>query len=212
MRIARHRGMWAGSFSLVVLTAAGVVAQTPPATEAPTPAEAPADADSDPPVTLADEPEIQPQPDPAFGGLPPAANVVVPGMVAPVPSIGVAAPSVVGDYRVGHVHRAPLSRIFWYSAYNPYLDQLKAPIRARVYHNAHAPYYAGYRTVYNNVNWSTYYVPQVQCYAPGAYGYTTTPPPADLNTAGAYGTNGPSAYAPYGAGSATYFGAYGPAR
>ncbi len=209
MKTARQAWVWTGSFSLAMLTTVGAVAQNPPAAEAPIPAEVPTDsAGNDTPATLS---EIQPEPDPAFGGVPPAANVVVPGMVVPVPSIGMAAPTVVGDYRVGHVHKAPLSRIFWYSAYNPYLDQLASPIGARVFNNAHAPYYVGYRTVYNNVNWSTYYVPQAQCYAPGAYGYTTSLPPTDVNTVGAYGTNGPTGYAPFGAGSATYFGAYGPA-
>ncbi|MGC1275075.1 MAG: hypothetical protein WBC44_15325 [Planctomycetaceae bacterium] len=204
MKAARQTWTWAGSFSLAVLTTVGAVAQDPPADEPAVQAEKPAD---DPAAAT----DLQPVPDPAFGGVPPAANVVVPGMVVPAPSIGVAAPSVVGDYRVGHVHKAPLSRIFWYSAYNPYIDQLKAPIRARVFNNAHAPYYAGYRTIHTS-NWTTYYVPQTQCYAPTAYGYTTTPPTADPNAVhGGQYANGPTAYAPYGAGSATYFGYYGPA-
>jgi hypothetical protein len=197
----------AGTILMAVATSDAVFAQEPAADQPPVQAEAPTTAT--PSAETAADPGLQPVPDPAFGGTPPAAAVVVPGMIAPVPSIGVAAPSVVGEYRVGYIHRPVLSRIFWYSIDNPYVEQITGPNHARVFGTAHAPYYTTYRTVYNT-NWSTVYVPQTQCYAPGAYGYTTTPLPAGAVPEAQY-PNGPTAYAPYGIGSATYFGAYGPA-
>lgn len=148
---------------------------------------------------------------------------------------------VVGDYRVGRIHEPRLAHLFWYSAYNPYLDELHAPFREAVYGGRHARYYTGYRSVYTP-NWDAYYVPQTQCYAPGAYGYNAygaapanpgftqpytsyygpgsygaatpggyLPPPADINVNGFRYTGDPSVYSPYGVGSSSYFGAYGSA-
>lgn len=145
----------AGGFSWAALTVPGAVADDPPTDEPPVQAEKPGEGETLP-RAYGFPRAYGPAPDPAFAGNAPAAVV--------------AAPSVVGDYRVGHIHDAPLSHIFWYSAYNPYLDELFDPMHSVVFGGRHAAYYAGYRHLYTP-NWSTYYVPQSQCYAPGAYGY-----------------------------------------
>lgn len=97
-----------------------------------------------------------------------AASAPVAGPPVAAPFVG--EPTLVGEYQVGHIHRPWLAHIFWFSAYNPYLDQLHAPRRAAMYNGAHARYYAGYRTLHTP-DWNAWYVPQSQCYAPGAYGY-----------------------------------------
>ena len=148
MKTAWRTLVGAGSFSLAALAAVGAVADDPPTDEPPVQAPKPSDVE------------------PLRRNYGPVA-----GPVAAAPVMGVAAPTVVGDYIVGHVHDAPLSHILWYSAYHPFVDELHAPMRATVYGGAHARYYAGYRTIHNTPLWSNWYVPQAQCYAPGAYGY-----------------------------------------
>ncbi|MBA3313592.1 MAG: hypothetical protein M3552_09960 [Planctomycetota bacterium] len=159
-----------------------------------------------------EEPPVQaPKPD----------EVVAPkaALVVPPPTAVATGPMWVGDYVVGHVHEPGLSHLFWYSAYNPFLDELHAPMRTAVYGGRHARYYAGYRTVYNSVNWNTYYLPTAQCYAPGGYGYQAggyAAPPGALANAYDWSPYRPGPYAtPYAgygrARTANYGAGYGPA-
>jgi hypothetical protein len=121
---------------------------------------------ADAPATEAKKPApIVPVPDPYRPAAPVAVAPVQPGVLA--------VPSVVGDYRVGHIyHDHPRDSFFLptfrHSLFNPYLDELHAPIRQVVYGGAYARYYAGYRSVYAP-NWHEFYVPRY--YAPAAYGY-----------------------------------------
>jgi hypothetical protein len=117
----------------------------------------------------------------------PDAAAPKPALVPVPPPVAVStAPMWVGDYRVGYLHTPRLARMTHYSLYNPYLDELCSPFRTTVLTGRHAHYYAGYRTVYNNVNWNTFYLPTAQCYAPGGYGYqpgTYQAPPSSLANA-----------------------------
>jgi len=127
-------------------------------------------------------------------------------LVVPPPAAVSTAPMWVGDYRVGHVHRPWLAHVFYYSAYNPYLDALHPRLEG------HASYYAGYRLVSNNINWNTYYLPTNQCYAPGAYGYHPgyAAPPGALANAYDWSPYWPgnyaTPYAGYGRAHAAYYG------
>ena len=115
---------------------------------------------------------------------------------APVPrAMPAPPPNVIGEYRVGHIHEPRLAHIFQYSSYNPYFDQLTRPFRATIYGTRHARYYTTYRTLYTSPQWHTMYLPSAPYCPPGE-----TQPTVAID---------PRARAPYGPGSATYFGAYG---
>jgi hypothetical protein len=171
----------AGGFTLTALTGSAAIAEEP--VEAERPAEESLDVK-------------------AYGF--PYASPVAPAAVATVPPPPVAVttmPAWVGVYRVGKIHRPWFAHIFWYSAYNPYLDELHDPFQRTIYDGAHARYYAGYREIHTP-NWSQWYLPQAQCYSPGAYGYQphgAAPSAADAppSTAAPYGAYyGPGYYGP----------------
>lgn len=180
---------WVGSFSLAAVAAPQAFSQdAPPSDEPAVEAPAPADATPETPVPAKKPAEAKP-------ALPlPVGPTIV------TPAIGVAAPTVVGDYRVGHIHEGGLPHIFHYSTYHPFLDELGAPFRRTVYNGAHAHYYAGYRNVYAP-NWHEFYVPRY--YAPACYGYDRSGPPyyGYGQTRSSY--YGPNANAPQAAGAAT---------
>lgn len=102
-------------------------------------------------------------------------------------------PQVIGEYRVGHIHKPWLAHIFQYSTYNPYIDLIHQPYRQTIYGNRHARYYTTYRYL-TAPQWNVMYLPQTVPCPPGG-----TASPAQVD---------PYARAPYGPGSATYFGAY----
>lgn len=146
----------AGSFSLAAVSAPVGAQDAPPAGEPPVEAATPDSAE-----------ETRIRAKKAAEGE--AAKAAVPGIPVPVagPAIGVA-PTVVGDYRVGHIHEGGLPHLFHYSTYNPYLDLLHQPFRQVALGGTHARYYAGYRNVYAP-NWHEVYVPRYN--APACYGY-----------------------------------------
>lgn len=101
----------------------------------------------------------------------------------------------IGEYRVGYIKPPWFAHFIGYSLKNPYVHQITQPMRQVVYGSRHANYYVTYRSLYAP-QWNVMYVPRNSPYCPPEFQQTDAP--AD-----------PAAVAPYGPGSATYFGAYG---
>lgn len=101
----------------------------------------------------------------------------------------------VGEYRVGHVKtKHPLARYLHRSFYHPYVDEIHQPYRQVIYQDRHAKYYVRYHAL-ATPQWDTTYVPVNSPYCPPEAAYP-------------HGMTDPNMTAPYGPGSATYFGAY----
>lgn len=127
---------------------------------------------------------------PAPGAEPETATNVVP---SPHQSVPIVRP--IGDYRVGYIKPPWFAHFIGYSLHNPYVHQITQPMRQVVYGGRHANYYVTYRSLYAP-QWNMMYLPRNSPYCPPAARQTDAP--AD-----------PAARAPYGPGSATYFGAHG---
>ena len=134
-------------------------------------------------------PQVLPGPVGGVYGHVPAYGAVPVYGAAPMPPV-----NYIGEYRVGHVKKHPFAHIFHRSLYHPYVDEIHQPYRQVIYQDRHAKYYVRYHAI-ATPQWDTMYVPVNSPYCPPEY--------AQPN-----GSTDPNMAAPYGAGSATYFGAY----